>query len=210
MPANLLIVGAGGFGRELYSASFGCRGYGRDFAATGFLDARADALEGFAGYPPIAGSPDSYVPRENDVFAVALGSVEARRRCVEVLSAKGARFVALVHNLADVGMNVEIGPGSYIAPGVSLTADIRIGSHVDIFHNTSVGHDTAVGDFAHVYAQCAIGGGVRVGEGVRIFPGSVVVPRIRIGRNATVGAGSAVFLDVKDGETVIGNPAAPV
>ena len=210
MPANLLIIGAGGFGRELYAASLECRGCGSDFVPCGFLDARAGALDGFSGYPPVLGSPETYAPRGNDVFAVALGSVEARRRCAETLSAKGARFIALVHGRANVGFNVEIGPGSYIAPGVSLTADVRIGAHVDVFHNTSVGHDTVIGDFAHIYAQCAIGGGGKVGKGARIFPGSTIVPRIKIGDGATVGAGSAVFLDVRDGETVMGNPAAPI
>ncbi len=79
-----------------------------------------------------------------------------------------------------------------------------------MFHNSSVGHDSVLGDFSHVYAQCSLGGGVILGDGARIFPGSVVVPRRMIGENATVGAGSAVFLNVPAGKTVQGNPASPL
>ena len=105
---------------------------------------------------------------------------------------------------------MTVGDGCYLAPGVSLTADVRLGRHTDVFHNTSIGHDTTAGDFVHVYAQCAIGGGVRLEDGASVYPGSVVVPRRTIGAGAVVGAGSTVFLNVPPGTTVHGNPAAPV
>ncbi|MCR5414877.1 MAG: NeuD/PglB/VioB family sugar acetyltransferase [Kiritimatiellae bacterium] len=207
---KLLIVGAGGFGREAWGMALESLGYGSEFKVKGFLDAKADALDAFAGYPPVVGDPATYVPQEGDVFITALGSISARRRCVAALEGKGAEFATLVHRSAFLGPNVTVGEGSLIAPGVSLTADVMVGRHADIFHNTSVGHDSQIGDFAHIYAQCAIGGGVKVGSGASVYPGSVVVPRRRIGEDSTVGAGSCVFLDVPSATTVHGNPAAPV
>ena len=103
-----------------------------------------------------------------------------------------------MHRSVFLGPTVTGGDGCYLAPGVSLTADVRLGRHTDVFHNTSIGHDTTAGDFVHVYAQCAIGGGVRLEDGASVYPGSVV------------GAGSTVFLNVPPGTTVHGNPAAPV
>ena len=207
---RLVIVGAGGFGREMFAAARESFGFGRDFDSFAFLDARADALDGFEGYPAIIGSPDAYVPAPDDVFVTALGDVESRRRCVRALQTRGAVFVAVVHRTATLGPNVSVGAGSFIAPRVTLTADVRVGRHADVFHNTSVGHDAVIRDFAHVYAQCAVGGCVVVGEGARVYPGAVVVPRRRIGDRAVVGAGSVVFLDVPPGVTVHGNPASPV
>jgi len=207
---RLVIVGAGGFGREMFAAARESAGFGRDFGAFAFLDANAGALDGFSGYPPIVGSPDTYVPAEGDVFITALGDVDSRMRCAKALAARGAKFATVVHRTATVGPNVSIGEGSFVAPNATLTADVRVGRHVDVFHNSSVGHDTAIRDFAHVYAQCSIGGCVVVGEGARVYPGSVVTPRRRIGDRAVVGAGSTVFLDVPPGVTVHGNPAAPV
>ncbi len=207
---HLLIVGAGGFGREMYGAVLESAGYGIDFDVKGFLDANADALSSFAGYPGIVGSPDSYAIEPDDVFITALGSVSSRRRCVESLEGRGARFVSVVHKTATIGPNVAIGEGAFIAPHVSITADVVVGRHVSVFHSSSIGHDSRLGDFSHVYAQCSIGGGVTVSEGARVYPGSVVVPRRTIGRDSVVGAGSVVFVDVDPGVTVLGSPAHPI
>jgi len=207
---HLVIVGAGGFGREMFGTAREAVGYGSEFDVKGFLDAKSTALDGFVGYPPIVGSPDSYVPAGDDVFITALGSIASRRHCVEVLEKKGAKFISIIHRTATIGPNVVIGEGSFIAPHVSLTVDIAVGRHVSVFHSSSVGHDTVLGDFSHVYAQCSVGGAVKVGEGAVIYPGSVVAPRRKIGADAVVGAGSAVFVDVDPGVTVLGNPAAPL
>lgn len=207
---HLLIVGAGGFGREMFGAAREAVGFGSEFDVLGFLDARPGALDGFAGYPPVIGDPADYVPRADEVFVTALGDIAARRRCVAALEAKGARFMAVVHRSAFLGPNVSVGAGSFIAPHAVLTADISVGRHACVFHGSSVGHDTVVGDFAHVYAQCSLGGAVKVAPGARVFPGSVVVPRRTLGADSTVGAGSVVILDVPAGTTVFGNPAAPI
>ena len=184
---HLVIVGAGGFGREMFGTAREAVGFGTEFDIKGFLDAKSTALDGFAGYPPIVGSPDSYVPAADDVFITALGSIASRRRCVAALEKKGAKFISIIHKTATIGPNVVVGEGSFIAPHVSV-----------------------LGDFSHVYAQCSVGGAVKVGEGAVIYPGSVVAPRRKIGAGAVVGAGSAVFVDVDPGVTVLGNPAAPL
>lgn len=207
---HLIIVGAGGFGREMFGAAREAVGYGETFDVRGFLDARPAALDGFSGYAPIIGSPDGYAPESDDVFITALGNVAARRRCAESLERRGAAFFAVIHRTATLGPNVTVGAGSFIAPHVSLTADVAIGRHVSVFHSSSIGHDTVLGDFSHVYAQCSVGGGVKVDEGAVVYPGSVIVPRRRIGANAVVGAGSTVFIDVDPGVTVLGCPAAPL
>ncbi len=207
---HLVIVGAGGFGREMYGAALESVGYGIDFDVKGFLDAKSDALAAFSGYPAIIGSPESYEPEADDVFVTALGSIASRRRCVEALEKKGAKFIAIVHKTATIGPNVTIGEGSFIAPHVSITADVSGGRHVAVFHSSSIGHDSVLEDFTHVNAQCSIGGGVRIMSGASVYPGAVVVPRRRIGADAVVGALSAVCIDVEDGTTVLGNPARPI
>lgn len=67
---NLLIVGARGFGREVYDMVKDCQGYGRDFMVKGFLDDKKDALDGFDGYPPIISSLEDYLFSDEDVFSL--------------------------------------------------------------------------------------------------------------------------------------------
>lgn len=204
---HLIIVGAGGFGREMCGIAHESIGYGKEFDLKGFLDARTDALAGFTGYPPILGDPSDYVPQEADVFITAFGNIAVRRRIVDDLKARGARFISLVHRTASLGINAKIGEGSLIAQHAVISADVTIGGHTSIFQGSVLGHDTRVGDFAHVYSLCSIGGEVKVGDGSQIYPGSQIVPRRTIGANAVVGIGSVVILNVPDNETVFGNPA---
>lgn len=207
---NLLIVGAGGFGRELAGAAVAALGYGETFTLKGFLDDNPNALAGFVGYPPILGSVRDYTPEADDVFITALGDTTARAKCVASLTEKGAIFISLIDRAARLGPNVVVGAGCVIAAGAVLTADIRVGAHSCVFHNASVGHDTRIGSYAHIYAQVAIGGGVHIGDFARVYPGAVVVPRRKLGEGAVVGAGSVAFLDVPAHTTVMGNPAAPL
>ena len=207
---HLVIIGAGGFGREMFGTAREAVGFGREFDVRGFLDARADALDGFRGYPPVIGSPETYVPEADDVFITALGGIPSRRKCAQLIEARGGKFISVVHRSAFLGPNVTIGEGSFVAPNVALTADVTVGRHAAVFHMSSVGHDSVLGDYSHVYAQCSIGGSVRIGEGAVVYPGSVVVPRRTIGKDAVVGAGSTVILNVRDGVTVFGSPARPV
>ncbi|MBO7483363.1 MAG: acetyltransferase [Kiritimatiellae bacterium] len=207
---HLLIVGAGGFGREMFGAAREAVGYGTEFDIKGFLDARADALAGFQGYPPVVATPDGYEIGPDDVFITALGDIAARRRCAELIERRGGKFIAVVHRTASLGPGVRVGEGSFVAHNVVLTADVAVGRHACVFHNTSIGHDTTLGDFTHVYAQCAIGGAVRIGEGASVYPGARIVPRRTVGDGAVVGIGSVVVLNVPPRTTVFGNPAAPV
>ena len=97
---HLVIIGAGGYGREMFGAALESVGFGTAFDVRGYLDARSDALADFKGYPPVIGSPETYEPEADDVFITALGSIASRRRCVELVKARGGTFVSIVHRTA--------------------------------------------------------------------------------------------------------------
>ncbi|MGN0846478.1 MAG: acetyltransferase [Kiritimatiellia bacterium] len=210
MMKHLIIIGAGGFGRELFGIARECVGYGTEFDVKGFLDARLDALKGFAGYPPVVGTPEDYVPEAGDVFITALGDIESRRYCAAAVESRGGTFISLVHKTASLGPNAVIGAGAFVAQNVFVSADTVVGRHACVFQGSIIGHDARIGDFAHVYSLCSLGGGVTVDEGAVVYPGSQIVPRRVIGANAVVGIGSVVLFNVAAGETVFGNPAKPV
>ena len=204
---NLIIIGAGGFGREMFGAAREAVGFGERFRIKGFLDGNPAALAGFSGYPAIIGTPETYSIEPDDVFVTALGNIDSRRRCAAMIEARGGVFIPIIHRSASLGPNVTVGDGSFVAHNVVLTADVKVGRHACVFHGTVIGHDTMLGDYSHVYSLVSIGGGVRIGEGASIFPGAKVVPRVAIGDGATVGIGSTVIRDVAPDITVFGSPA---
>ena len=66
---HLLIIGARGWGREVYAGAIGTKAY-RDgeYDVKGFLDSKADAFEGLKGnYPPIICAPEDYEIQPDDV-----------------------------------------------------------------------------------------------------------------------------------------------
>lgn len=207
---NLIIIGARGYGREISSLAPECRGFGVSFVVKGFLDSKQDALDAFTGYLPIIASPEDYEPCADDVFLCAMGDVVWRRHYVDLMAAKGAVFISLIHNNAHLGRNVRVGDGCFIRNNVTLTADIEIGKHSAIFDYSMVGHDCVIGDFCHLSAQTFLGGGVRMGTGVTLHPGARIVPHKTIGDGATIGAGSVVIRNVKPKKTYFGVPAEPL
>ena len=207
---HLIIIGAGGFGREIASAAKACLGYGTDFTLKGFLDRDPSALDAFTGYPPLLGAPEGYQIQPDDVFFIALGNLTLRRRNVDLITSKGGRFQTLIHPTASLGQNVEIGEGCYIAHNTVLTADIKVGRNVCVFHGTVIGHDGRIGDCSHVSSLVFLGGGVRLGEGVTLHPGVRVAPFKTIGAGATVGIGSVVLSNIRPNTTVFGVPAQDI
>ena len=82
---HLLIIGARGFGREIYRTFIHTEFYlSKQIDVKGFLDDKADALDGLNGdWPPIVGAVESYEVQEDDVFFCALGDSHWRKHYAE-------------------------------------------------------------------------------------------------------------------------------
>ena len=204
---DLCIIGARGFGREIYSAALECVGYGEEYTVKGFLDDDEHALDLTPGYPPIIDSVEHYQPTQNDVFVCALGNPRWQKHYVEIILEKGGQFISLIHPTAGIGKNTTIGCGCFILKDVGLSCDISIGDFVTIQARALLGHDVKIGCFNHIGSNSFMGGYVRLGDHNTVHPGSIILPHVEIGDNCIVGAGSVVIKRVKDGDTVYGNPA---
>lgn len=200
---KLLIVGAGPMGRVAFS-------YASEvgISVKGFLDSRPGALEDFNGYPPIISGVEEYQIEEGDVFVVALGDPDEKRRYVEQIAEKGGKFCTIIHPRAYVGMNVEIGEGTIVAPNSSITNDVKIGRHVLVGVNAVVSHDSHVGDFVSISPGCCITGGCKIGAGSFLGVQSTVIPHCELGFESPVyaAAGAVVTKSFSSGR-LMGVPA---
>lgn len=210
MTTNLIIIGAGEFGREVHTWVGQAIEHGTRWVVKGFLDDRPDALRGYDTGAPILGSIAGYAPGLDDEFLCAIGEPRDKRACYEAMTAKGARFATLVHPTALVGRNVVLGPGTLLCPFTQLSCDITLGKLVTFGTYSNTGHDTAIGDFAQVSGSCEINGRAIVEEGAFLGSHATILPRVRVGAYAYVGAGSVVLKNVKPGVKVFGNPAVRI
>lgn len=207
---QLLIIGARGWGREVYDIAKACIESGADFTVKGFLDDKADALAGYENYPPIIGPVESYEIQNDDVFICALGDVNYKKQYSDVILNKGGEFISVIHPTAVIGSNAKIGKGCVIGAFANLSNDTSIGDFVTMSIRSGMGHDSMIGAYTHIGGNSCISGYVSIGKSVTMHPGCVMVPHRKIGDEAVIGTGSVVLTNVKANTTVFGNPAKKI
>ena len=122
---------------------------------------------------------------------------------------------------AEVGKNCSVGPFARLRPGAVLGDDVSVGNFVEVKKSVfgagaKANHLAYVGD-SDVGAGANIGAGTitcnydganksktKIGKNAFIGSNSSLVAPVSIGDEATVGAGSTITKDVKDGELAVG------
>jgi sugar O-acyltransferase (sialic acid O-acetyltransferase NeuD family) len=204
---KLVIVGAGGFGREVLAWARQSVQFERDWEIKGFIDDNAAALAGKNTPAPWLGPIADHQPANDEVFVCALGTPAVKRRVGELLRSRGARFGQVVHRTVVLGDNVALGDGVILCPYTVVSANNRLGVCVAINFHSTVDHDTNVGDWSQVNCHCDLTGGVQIGREVFIGSSVSIIPNVTVGDGAYVGVGSVVLRDVPAGAKVFGVPA---
>ncbi|SOE76585.1 sugar O-acyltransferase, sialic acid O-acetyltransferase NeuD family [Fibrobacter sp. UWT3] len=206
---HLLIVGARGWGREVYAAVCRTKPYiDGEFDVKGFLDSKSDAFEGLKGvYPPIISSPEDYVIQPDDVFFVAMGDSQWRKHYVGIIEKKGGSFISIIGCTAYVNPTATVGEGSFIASNSLISDNVVVGKHVVVHVFSDIGHDAKIGDFATIESYCFMGGYSELGSESIMHVRSTLIRHKKIGNNVDVGSNSLVTRNIKDGLHVFGIPA---
>jgi hypothetical protein len=138
---NLIIIGARGYGREVYNWATQCKEFNKDWIIKGFLDDNSDALNNM-DYPiSIISSVEEYVIEKNDVFICALGDVRYKKKYVELMLSKGGVFINLIHPTAQINNFSKIGKGIIICPFCAISNEVIIGNFVTLQGFSAIGHD---------------------------------------------------------------------
>lgn len=204
---NLLIIGARGLGREIFSLRENFIGYNETFVVKGFLDSEKTLLDDYKGYPPIISSVEDYEIEEDDVFICALGDPKAKQTYIGMIQEKHGEFISLISKDSVVTSHNHIGKGCIILPQSVITTDVFIGDYVSIFTCVTLGHDAKVQDYSVLDCYVFMGGFSSVGKLVLLCTGAKVLPHVTVEDEAVVNAGSIVARNVSTGTTVMGIPA---
>ena len=203
---NLIIIGAGGMGRTIYSNALESIGYGEKFVVKGFIDDNLQALDGFPNYPPIFATIRDYVPQQDDVFVSSIGGA-ARRPCMEEIISRGGEFMELIHHTARVYTNAKLGKGNFIGAYTVIGNDAVVGDYNMIQSYTVIGHDAKIGNWNRIDTHVTCVGGIVIEDEVNIHTSAVISHNVKVETGAHVGALSFVIRKVKAGTTVMGIPA---
>ena len=153
---------------------------------------------------------EEYVIESDDVFVCADVKPSDRIKHTAVIRDKGGIFVNVIHPLANIAPTANLGTGVVIGAFSTISINTNIKDDVIIQDHCNVGHDGIVENGSHLYVGVRLCGRNRIGIISSIFTGAIIYPDVKVGENCIVGAGSVVNRKVKDGETVLGNPAKKI
>lgn len=208
---DLVIVGTGGFAREVLQVALDLNDVDPQWRIAGFLDDRPELVGTTVHGVPVLGGVDWLTGRDAMSVVVGIGATAVRRAVVgRIQQASGAPFATLIHPRAWVGRRVSVGDGSVICAGTMVTTDIEIGDHVILNLGCTVGHDAILHDYVTVAPSVNVSGNVEVGEGCDLGTGAAVIQGKRIGEWTVVGAGAVVVKDLPANVTAVGAPARPI
>ena len=121
---------------------------------------------------------------------------------------------------AQIGKRCQIGPYARLRPGAQLHEDVHIGNFVEIKQSelgagSKANHLTYIGD-ASVGAGVNVGAGTitcnydgvnkwrtEIGDDASIGAGTMLVAPVRIGKGATIGAGSTITSDAPEAQLTL-------
>jgi sugar O-acyltransferase (sialic acid O-acetyltransferase NeuD family) len=208
MNGRTIIVGGGGFARELYNWVRESHAVGRVPALGGYVDDAGAVLANAHKYEmPFLGGLDDCEIRDADQFVLALGSPAIKRRVHARLAARGARFATLIHPNTSITTTCEIGEGAIVCPGCIVGPDSVIGRFVTLNSGSGTGHDVTIGEFAVLASSIVVAGNAQIGEDASIGSSAVILPGVKIGAGAIIGSGSVVYRSVRAGATLYAPPA---
>lgn len=213
MTERLVVIGAGGFGRETVDVVEAINAAAPEprFELLGVIDGMPSEtnLSRLADRGiPYLGTEESWLAMGKDAFfAVGIGATATRERVTGKLLAAGKRPTTLVHPNAVIGSRSTVGAGSILCSGVQVTTNVQIGEHVHLNVNVTVGHDSILEEFVSINPCATISGEVVVERGSYIGTTAVVLQNLRVGAGSVVGASACVVRDVPAGVTVKGVPA---
>ncbi len=204
-PARILIVGAGGFGREVLAWARAAWPEWQDRLA-GFLSADAAILEEHACDLPVLADPAAFTPEPGDGLLLAIGVPGVRRQVAEDLASRGGRFLTLVHPTATVVTTAVLGTGSIICPHAVVSDAAVIGTCVLVNYHASLAHDAQAGDFAVLSPYATLGGSSTIGPDTFLGLHASVAPRIALGAGSKITANSCCLHAAPAGSLVHGVP----
>ncbi|WP_255560013.1 acetyltransferase [Salinibacterium sp. M195] len=213
MTVPLVVIGAGGFGREALDVAEAINAASDAplFDILGVIDDAPDSenlrLLSNRGIRYL-GTQESWPSAEPTAqFVVGIGSPLVRQRIAQKFGDLGRVPATLIHPSANIGSEVVVSGGLVICAGVAVSTNVSFGAHVHVNANATIGHDTVLGDYVSVNPGAVISGNVVIEARTLIGAGAVLLQGLRVGEESTVGAAACVVRNVEQGRTVKGIPA---
>ncbi|WP_221399887.1 acetyltransferase [Clostridium perfringens] len=205
---NLIIIGAGGVGKEVAWIVEQINSVKEIYKILGFVDDNKKIWnKAINGYKVLGGL--NYI-LENEVdfeVVIAISNYKVKKNIVNKIRKRDIKYATLIHPSLNISKEVKIGQGTIIYEGVIISPNVIIGNHVIVSPKSGIGHDSVIKDYVSVLWNVSISGNDLIEEGALLGSSSTVIQGKIIGKSSIVGAGAVVINDVEPKKTVVGIPA---
>ena len=208
----LLIIGAGGVGREATLIVEAINRVHPTWDLLGFIDDFTAVGTEYNGVS-VLGPLDILTQYKEPIYAVcAIANYTVKKKIIMKIKEfyPWVKFAKLIHPKVDLNPFMSIGEGCIIYQQVMMTVDVMLGDHVIVCASTGIGHDSVIKDYCDILWNCNISGHVTLEEGCFIGSGATIIQGLKIGPQTKVGAGSVVLKSTYGYCTVVGVPAKVV
>jgi len=203
---DLVIIGCGGFGREVVEIVNLINEKEPTWNFIGFIDDNESAttIEDFN----IIGGLDKLYEIKDKVFAcIAIADLGSRKRIADDCYKHGVKFATIISpDLKQRGNLCTIGEGTIITTGCEMAINSHIGKHCIFNTGSGIGHDTIVGDFVDMMPYAVAMGDVKISSFCFLGVRSTVINGLSITEHCTVGACGCVIKDLEEPGTYVGVP----
>ncbi|WP_239308374.1 acetyltransferase [Frankia sp. Cj3] len=208
-PTALVVVGAGGHGRELMDVVEAVNAVRPTYELLGVVDDGQPDLNQLFRREVRHLGPVRLLAEIDAEYVVGIGAPAIRRAVDSMATAWGRQAATLVHPRAVIGRDVLLGSGNVVCALASITTNVRTGRHVHLNIAATVAHDCRLGDYVTLSPGAHVSGTVTLEDDVTIGTGAMVIQGLTIGTGTTVGAGAAVIRSLPAGVVAVGVPARP-
>jgi sugar O-acyltransferase (sialic acid O-acetyltransferase NeuD family) len=205
---NLIVVGAGGFCKDVIFIVERINQVAPTWNLVGFLDDNPNLTGRVIDGYTVLGTTELSARYSGAYFICAFGSPIVRKHVVEKLG--NVKFATLIDPDVIISKTVSVGEGTILSSGDIIVVDVSLGKHVMVNLGCTVGHDAVLHDYATLCPGVNVSGHTELGECCEIGTGSQIIQGKKIGVNAIVGAGATVVKDIPANCTAVGCPAKPI
>lgn len=203
----MLVVGAKNFAKEVLVVLDQCH----QLEDLVFYDDVSDDLpETLYGFRIITNESEAseYLKNSDGQFILGLANPHHRRILYNKFVTMGGKPAQLISPFAKIGnIDIQLGDGNIIMTDCILTIEIKLGKGCLINKSTIIGHGVTIGDFVEISPGVQISGNCSIGNNTSIGARTTIIPKIKIGSNVIIAAGSVVTKDVPDNCMIAGVPA---
>lgn len=208
---NIVIIGVGGFGREVKVLIDQINQVEKKYSILGFYDDAIGCKSHYNGIPFLGNIEALNKITQPTSVALGIGDPTTKSKILARLNNENLSFPTLIHPSVQMSEDdITIGQGTIICGGSIITCNIEIGSFVTLNLCCTVGHDTIIKDFASFMPSVNISGEVVICEKVYVGTGAKIINQLEIGKNTIIGAGAVVSKSLPENCTAVGIPAKPI